>query len=187
MVVLDPGSLHHVFDFMWKSTTGSLQSLNTIWTREWIKFRTSQKAAPFNDVMPPDIEFHWGTTTGASAGLGRDDHSIKPPALVCRFPWVAGENIAEQWYQYSVDGVEWHNIPGAAYLLTKGVRGSGNNAVFYFRKSNWAPHNMKHYTFEAEYPLREPLVFPPKAGQTWMRTNGVPSQISRYGRLISAG
>lgn len=185
MVTLDPGSLHHVFDFKWKSTTGNLASLATVWTREFVTFRSSQRAAPFNNAMPPDMQFFWGTTNGASAGFGRDDHSIKPPKLVCRYPWVTGENVAEQWYQYSLDGNSWHNIPGAAYLLTKGVRQSGGQWVFYFRKSNWAPHNTKTYRFEAEYPIGPPLAYQPKPGQTWNRTNGMPAEIARYGRLIS--
>jgi hypothetical protein len=185
LVILNPGSLHHVFDFKWKSTTGNLQSLARVWTREHIKFRTAQTAPPFNDVMPSDMEFHWGQSNTASSGFGRDDHSIKPPRLVCRFPWVAGENVAEQWYQYSLDGTNWKNIPGAAYLITKGVRQSGGKWVFFFRKSNWAPHNTKRFSFEAEYPLDPPLAYQPQPGQKWNRTNGTASDISQFGRLIS--
>lgn len=188
LVILKPGSLHHVFDFKWKSSTGNPQSLANVATREFVKFRTSQQAAPFNAVMPTDMQFFWGESSSASACFGRDDHSIKPPKLVCRFPWVEGENVAEQWYQYSVDKmVSWHNIPGAAYLLTKGVRRSNGKWVFYFRKSNWAPHNTKAYRFEAEYPLDPPLVYQPKVGQKWNRNNGTPTEISEYGKLISRG
>ncbi|MFO1448177.1 MAG: hypothetical protein U1F61_08485 [Opitutaceae bacterium] len=187
LVILKPGSLHHVFDFRWKSTTGNLQSLAKVWTREFVKFRTAQTSPPFNDAMPTDLQFYWGESNSASSGFGRDDHSIKPPKLVCRFPWVAGENVAEQWYQYSLNGQVWHNIPGAAYLLTKGVRQSGGKWVFYFRKSNWAPHNTKAYRFEAEYPLDPPLAYQPQPGQKWNRTNGTESQISLYGKLISNG
>lgn len=187
LVNLAPGSLHHVFDFKWKSTTGNMMSLARVWTREHVKFRTSQRATPFNDVMPNDMEFYWGQSSTSSSGFGRDDHSIKPPKLVCRFPYVAGENVAEQWYQYSLDGINWKNIPGAAYLLTKGVRQSGGKWVFFFQKSNWAPHNTKRFVFEAEYPLEPPLVYQPQPGQTWNRTNGTTADISQYGRLISKG
>ena len=187
LVILKPGSLHHVFDFKWKSTTGNLQSLARVWTREFVKFRTPQTDAPFNSAMPSDMQFYWGESNSASSGFGRDDHSIKPPKLVCRFPWVAGENVAEQWYQYSFDGQNWLNIPGAAYLLTKGVRQSGGKWVFYFRKSNWSPHNTKSYNFEAEYPLDPPLVYQPQPGQKWNRTNGSQAEISQWGRLISKG
>lgn len=188
LVTLDPGSLHHVFDFKFKSTTGNLQSLARVGTREFVTFRTSQKDPPFNDAMPPDMQFYWGESPTSSTGCGRDDHSIKPPRLVCRYPWVAGENVAEQWYQYSVDNMmTWKNIPGAAYLITKGLRQSGGTWVFYFRKSNWLPHNTKTYRFEAEYPLGAPLAYQPKAGQKWNRTNGMPAEIGRYGKLISRG
>lgn len=186
-VTLDPGSLHHVFDFKWKSSTGHLLSLARVWTREHVRFRTSQRAPPFNDVMPVEMDFHWGESQSASSGFGRDDHSIKPPRLVCRHPWVAGENVAEQWYQYSLDGRVWQNIPGAAYLLTKGVRQAGQQWVFFFRKSNWAPHNTKVYCFEAEYRLGHALPSPPQPAQSWMRTNGTPSEVGRYGRVISHG
>jgi hypothetical protein len=185
MVMLDPGDMHHIFDFKYKSTTGDLNSLRTVGTREHVKFRTSQRSAPFNDFMPTDMEFHWGESASGNSGYGRDDHSIKPPALVCRFPWVAGEVVAEQWYQYSVDNrATWHNIPGAAYLITKGVRQSGGNWVFYFRKSNWDPHNTVRSCFEAEYPMR-PLAVRAKLGQRLGITNGRPTDISLMGRLIS--
>jgi len=185
MVVLQPGSLHHVFDFKWKSSTGNMQSLATVWTREHIRFRTSQRVAPFNDVNPPDMQFHWGETNGATIGFGRDDHSTKPPALICRHPWVAGACIAEQWYQYSLDGQNWKNIPGAAYLLHKGVRQSKGVWVFYFCKSNWAPHNTVGFNFEAEYALGVPIAYQPKAGQQFMRNNGSQAQIADFGRLVS--
>jgi hypothetical protein len=188
MVTLEPGSLHHVFDFKWKSSTGNMQSLANVATREFVRFRTSQRAAPFSDAMPTDMQFYWGESPSATAGYGRDDHSIKPPRLACRFPWTAGENVAEQWYQYSTDRqTTWHNIPGAAYLLTKGVRQSNGEWVFFFRKSNWLPHNTKTYKFEAEYPLGAPLAYKPKAGQAWNRTNGRKAEIATYGRLISNG
>jgi hypothetical protein len=54
---LSPGSLHHVFDFKWKSSNGNMASLAQIWTREHVKFRTSQRASPFNQNNPPDMEF----------------------------------------------------------------------------------------------------------------------------------
>lgn len=188
LVILKPGSLHHVFDFKWKSTTGNMQSLAQVATREFVQFRTSQQSPPFNSAMPIDMQFFWGESDSASSGFGRDDHSIKPPKLVCAFPWVAGENVAQQWYQYSLDRkATWQNIPGAAYLLTKGVRQSKGKWVFYFRKSNWEPHNTKRYNFEAEYPLDPPLVYQPKPGQKWNRTNGSAANISDFGVLISQG
>lgn len=184
---LSPGSLHHVFDFKWKSSNGNMASLAQIWTREHVKFRTSQRASPFNQNNPPDMEFYWGESLGATTGMGRDDHSTKPPALICRFPLQAGACIAEQWYQFSYDKVTWHNIPGAAYLLNKGVRQSKGGWVFYFKKESWSPHNPKCYAFEAEYPITGPLAVPAKLGQKFMRNNGSASKVSNFGRLISKG
>jgi len=186
LVVLEPGSLHHVFDFHWKSSNGSLQTLEKVATREFVKFRTSQRSPPFNDTMPTDMQFFWGESESASSGFGRDDHSTKPPSLICRFPVEkAGEVVAEQWYQYSLDGKRsWHNIPGAAYLLVKGVRKSKAGWVFFFRKCNWEPHNTKKFCFEVEYPLQA-LAVPAKPNQKWARNNGTPSDIKKFGRVIS--
>lgn len=189
LVTLTPGGYHHVFDFKWKSSTGSMESLKKVGTREFVKFRTSQQVPPFTDRMPSDMQFYWGDSPSANSGSGRDDHSIKPPRFVCQYPWVAGENVAEQWYQYSIDGMQtWQNIPGAAYLITKGVRKSGNNWVFYFRKSNWAPHNTKRYNFEVEYLMGAALPFPPTIGQKFQKSGqGTQTDITTVGKLISRG
>ncbi|MFT6907438.1 MAG: hypothetical protein ACJAS1_004119 [Oleiphilaceae bacterium] len=185
MATLSPGSLHHVFDFKWTSSTGNMPSLKKCWTREHIKFRSSPQESPFNQAMGDVMEFHWGETKGADFGFGRDDHSIKPPQMICRYPFTEGACIAEQWYQYSFDGQNWKNIPGAAYLIHKGVRRSRGNFVFYFKKTNWAPHNTKGYNFEAEYPLAGPLENVIAPDQQFNRTSGTAKQIVDYGRLIS--
>ena len=129
MVPLEQPSLHHVFDCKWKSTTGNLHSLANVGTREYVRFLTSQQAPPFTDRMPidpPGRAFYAGESPTSVLGFGRDDHSIRPPQIVCLYPWVAGENVAEQWYQYTLDNRTWINIPGAAYLITKGVRMSAS-------------------------------------------------------------
>ena len=185
MATLSPGSLHHVFDLKWTSSTGNMADLKKCWTREHIKFRSSPQAAPFNQAMGGVMEFHWGETEGADFGFGRDDHSIKPPQMVCRHPFTEGACIAEQWYQYSFDGQNWKNLPGAAYLIHKGVRRSRGNFVFYFKKTNWAPHNTKGYNFEAEYPLTGPLGSAVAPNQQFNRTNGTVKQVADYGRLVS--
>jgi hypothetical protein len=78
----------------------------------------------------------------------------KPPCLIASFPLAAGELVADQWYQFTVDnGVTWTNVPGAAYNIIKGIRNSGGQWVFYFIKKNWAPHNTTTYKFEAEYAI----------------------------------
>lgn len=185
MAILDPGSLHHVFDFKWKSTAGNMQSLANVWTREHITFRTMPNNPPFNDAMGTTMHFTWGDTQGATNGYGRDDHSIKPPKLVARYPLAAGWLITEQWYQYSHDGVTYQNIPGAAYLIHKGIQLRQGEWCFVFKKTNWAPHNTLTYKFEAEYPIGAPPPVPAKAGQQYGRTNGNRAEISDYGRLVS--
>ncbi len=151
-------SLHHVFDFKFKSSTGNLASLANVWTREHVKFRQKPGGPPFNNALADTpIEFNHGESTTSSSGYGRDDHMTKPPCLICADPLVAGELVADQWYQYSIDkGVTWENIPGAAYNIIKGVRKSGNQWVFYFIKNNWAVHNQKNFHFEAEYAIDPP-------------------------------
>lgn len=160
-------SFHHVFDLTYKSSTGNMQSLKDVGTREHVKFRTVPGAAPFNDSMAdtPMEFFHGVSTSGADSGVGRDDHFTKPPSLVCREPWSTGELVADQWYQYTIDGGKtWANIPGAAYNLIKGVRlNTRKQWVFYFIKQNWAPHNRKDFRFEVEYLLHSPVP-PPKVG-----------------------
>jgi hypothetical protein len=158
-------SYHHVFDIKWKSSNGNMASLANVGTREHVKFRTQPGEAPFTDALAdtPIEFFHGQSTSGANTGYGRDDHFTKPPSLVCRQPWEAGELVADQWYQYTLDnGTTWKNIPGAAYNLIKGVRRDNQNRwVFYFSKRNWAPHNTKRFNFEVEYLLQVP--FPPPA------------------------
>ena len=185
MATLSPGSLHHVFDLKWESSTGNMDSLKTCWTREHIRFRSSPQAAPFNSAMGAVMEFHWGETDGAQFGYGRDDHSIKPPQLVCRTPYVSGSCIAEQWYQCSFDGQNWINLPGAAYLIHKGIRLSKGAFVFFFKKTNWAPHNTKGFNFDAEYPLDGPLTNARAPDQQFNRTSGTVKQVSDYGKLVS--
>lgn len=152
-------SLHHVFDFKYKSSTGNLASLANVGTREHVKFRVQPGGPPFTTALSDTpLEFHHGvSTTGASSGYGRDDHMTKPPGLICGFPLAPGELIADQWYQYTIDnGATWENIPGAAYNIVKGVRDAGGTWVFYFVKKNWTPHNTKHFHFEAEYAIDAP-------------------------------
>ncbi|MBL8004775.1 MAG: hypothetical protein JNL36_06740 [Candidatus Kapabacteria bacterium] len=167
-------SFHHVMEFRWKSSTGNMNSLKNVGTREHIKYRIPPNSSPFNDFMSDvPMEFVYGNSgDGAHTGFGRDDHSTKPPNLICRWPLESGEVVAEQWYQFTVDNqTTFENIPSAAYLITKGVRKSGNDWVFFFKKQNWEPHNMVKFKFEVEYLLFEPNPRPkqgiklPKSGQ----------------------
>ena len=189
MVIIDnPGVLSHYFDLYWKSSNGSMSSLQNVATQEWIKFRTSQQAPPFNDVMPTLMEFAWGFSATAHIGENTDDHSTKPPKLICRYPIQAGENVAEQQYQYRLVGSDvWHSIPDAAFLITKGFRQSGGKWVFFFRKKNWLERNKVPFHFEVEYPVGAPLVYPPMPGQKFNVTTGNPDDIHEFGKVISMG
>lgn len=155
-------SFHHVMEFRWKSSTGNMNSLKNVGIREHVKFRVPPDSSPFNEHMAGVMEFHHGASSeGANIGFGRDDHFTKPPSLICRYPWEAGEVVLEQWYQFTVDKqTTFENIPGAAYLITKGVRKSDNDWVFFFKKQNWEPHNMVKFKFEVEYLLMPPYPRP---------------------------
>lgn len=180
-------SFHHVFDFKFKSSTGNLDDLKNVGTREHVKFRVQPGSPPFNSYMADTpIEFHWGVNkTGANTGFGRDDHMTKPPSLIVKFPVTAGELVADQWYQYTIDnGLTWENIEGAAYNLIKGVRkGANGKWCFYFIKKNWAPHNNVPFHFEVEYDIHPPM--PPVApGSPLGKANGTAADISKYGRAL---
>jgi|GEM_PF-1802064 len=167
-------SFHHVMEFKWKSSTGNMASLQNVGVREHVKFRVPPDSAPFNEHMAGVMEFYHGdSSSGANIGFGRDDHFTKPPSLIVRWPLEPGEVVLEQWYQFTIDNqASYENIPGAAYLLTKGVRKSDKDWVFFFKKENWAPHNNLKFKFEVEYLLLPP--YPrPKPGAKLMR----PGQI----------
>lgn len=181
-------SFHHVMEFRWKSSTGNMTSLKNVGIREHVKFRVPPDSKPFNEHMAGVTEFfHGASGSGADLGYGRDDHFTKPPSLICRIPWEEGEVVLEQWYQFTIDNEKtFENIPGAAYLITKGVRKSENDWVFFFKKQNWEPHNMLKFKFEVEYLLIPP--FPrPKPGSKLNRPGQIEDkELSKYAhRIIS--
>ncbi|MBS1536937.1 MAG: hypothetical protein JST20_04240 [Bacteroidetes bacterium] len=179
-------SFHHVMEFRWKSSTGNLASLQKVGVREFVKFRVPPDSPPFNEHMAGVMEFYHGNSSeGANLGYGRDDHFTKPPSLICRMPFVAGEVVLEQWYQFTIDNqATYENIPGAAYLLTKGVRKSGDDWVFFFKKQNWEPHNTVRFNFEVEYLLTEP--YPrPKPGSKLNRPGQIEDKVlSKYAHKV---
>lgn len=80
-------------------------------------------------------------------------------------PLRAGSLVGEQWYQYSLDGTDWHNIEGAAFLLEKRVEFVGGRWLLTFVKSNWEPHNRTPFRFEISYiigtaPRSRPKIIP---------------------------
>lgn len=188
--ILNPGSYHHEFRLSWKSSNGHLASLARCGTRENVKFRSAPDQPPFNYVQKDTpMQFTQGATTnnGANAGCCIDDHSTVIPSIICTNPRVPGELVAEQIYEYTTDGTNWREIPGARFLLKKGVRTSGAGFVFYFAKTNWAPHNQKTYRFEVEYPIGPAPAAMPAVGEKLGRTLATPADISTYGRVVSSG
>lgn len=190
IVDMPVGSFHHVFTLSWKSSTGNLESLRNVGTREAVTFRNSPAGPPFNYVQASiPMSFVQGTPDGAHFGHCDDDHSNKHPSLICASPRVAGEVIAEQWYEYTIDrGTTWTRIPTAAYLITRGVRSSGGKLVFFFRKTHWPQHNPKPFHFEAEYAIGpQPQPMPAQGVKLSMQT-GNKADISKYAlRVIAKG
>jgi Putative peptidoglycan binding domain len=162
--VLGPLKFLHVHRLTWESTDDNLGSLTGIRTREKVKFDQPTQAPPFCDAADPDREFVQ-VGDDANEGTAFDDHSVMLPALICARPLAAGSVIGQQWYQYSVDGKEWIDIPQAVYRLEKSVYYNGAEWVLKFVKSNWAPDNPNAFSFEMHYkigaaPARPPLISP---------------------------
>lgn len=151
-----PLRLYHVHQFRWQSSNGNMGSLATVGTRERVTHRTNPAAAPFDAVVNGGIPmtFTQGATTNTGANTGRngDDHSVGNPSLILARPLTVGSVIADQVYEYTTDGATWHPIAGADYEIEKGVRMSGGNLVFYFRKQS-APPFANRFHFEVEYPI----------------------------------
>lgn len=154
-ILLNPRSFHHMCRFTYSSSNGQMQSLSAVGTREQVTYTTNPDAAPFNYVQAgTPITFTQGATvaSGASSGYCDDDHSTILPSLICASPRVPGTLLAQQWYEYTTDGVNWQHIPQAAYLLEKSVKAGGPTGWIYtFKKSNWLPHNLTPWKLEIEY------------------------------------
>lgn len=151
-----PARYYHKHKLHWKSSNGDMSALTKVGTRESVVHRTSPSGPPFDPVMNAShaMSFTQGATTnsGSNSGLCWDDHSIGNPSLILARPLVVASVIADQDYQYTTDGVNWHSIPDAQYELEKGVRMSGGKLVFFFRKQSAPPHTNRFH-FEVEYPI----------------------------------
>lgn len=85
------------------------------------------------------------------------------PSVICAYARQAGKIVAQQWYQYSFDGITYQNIEGAAFLLEKEVaQDSKGRWILTFRKKNWAAHNPVPFSFEASYYTGQPSTTRPK-------------------------
>lgn len=158
-----PRGFLHRHSLTWESSDGDPNSLQDVFTREWVKFRTPTTSPPFSALQDPDQEFyapgppHDGNCRGTQGAMGgTDDHSTCHPALICCWPRQAGTLIAEQWYQWRRGNDAWQNIEGAAYLIEKSVFQEGPDWVFLFKKTNWRPHNPTPFHFEVHYTIPPP-------------------------------
>jgi len=183
-ILLNPRSFHHLCRFSYSSSNGNLQSLSGVGTREQVTYRTQPEAAPFNYVQSgTPITFTQGATSasGGNTGYCDDDHSTIVPALICCTPRVAGTLIAEQWYEYTTDGVNWPHIPEAAYLLEKSVRAGGPTGwVYNFKKSNWVPHNPNRWKLEIEYVVDPAPEYMPPPGSKISKSLNQPADVKNF-------
>jgi len=151
----------HRHELTWQSSNGHMPSLSAVGTRERVTHRTNPAAAPFHPIICGKIpmDFRQGRGhRGADCGRNGDNHSVGNPALILRRPLSAGSVIADQVYEYTTDGITWLAIPGATYEVEKGVRQSGNQLVFYFRKQSTNNLLANRFHFEVEYAIGPSIV-----------------------------
>jgi hypothetical protein len=189
---LVPSAFAHEHVLTWESSNGDMQALQTVGTREHVKHRTHPGSPPFNQIQGNvQAETFQGATTNNGGSVGRcvDEHSMYVPWVICRFPRTTGSVIAEQWYQYTCDGVTWHNIPGAAFLIEKGVRAGGPTGhLMYFKKTNWFEHNQTKFHFEVEYVVAHPPAFLPQTHTDVTKGAYMDDDINKHAfRVVAAG
>jgi hypothetical protein len=184
-ISLNPRGFVLVFKLKWASSNGDLKGLSNVGTRENIRWRTDPTQTPFNYVQGnTPMTFQQGATsnTGGAGGECGDDHSTVVPDLICLDPRVAGSHVAEQSYEYTCDGTLWKPIPGAAYLIEKGVKQGGPTGwLYFFKKTNWTPRNTKTSRFEVEYPVGPAPEYMPVPGTEIFGKNAMQeADINQY-------
>lgn len=188
-VTLSPGRYLHVHKLTFQSSNGDLGVFNHTLTREHIWY-PNQKPwdTPFSDVMSK-VPLSFNQPENGSIGTsGFDDHSTILPEYIVRWPIQPGKVEIRQQYEYKVpNGKKWKPIPGAAFMLEKGVR-TGKNGVdaFYFFKKNYYVTNHQAFHFEVEYDLgKEPADLPTKLPSAFKFPKD--ADMSKYGTVISTG
>jgi hypothetical protein len=186
-----PMRFYHVHKLTWQSSNGYMASLFNVGTRERVTHRTSPAGPPFNALVNVDMpmSFTQGATTnnGADTGYNFDDHSIGNPSIIVGRPLTTGSVIADQIYEYTTDGINWHTIYGTSFVIEKGVRMQGGQHVFFFRKQNVPPAQSFH--FEIEYPIGvAPAVAANKKIPKWTPAHANEANIRNYAnRIIKLG
>ena len=135
------GSSTLMHTFNWESSTGNLNDLSHIRTREFVKW----------DAPPPEFggkgayeaagEHNGLATTPGIAGQGADNHDIVPAQ---GFPgkkaiYLENDGVSKPWnlkqeYQMSIDGGEYTAIPGTNYVLTRWFERKGLDMIGYMSK-----------------------------------------------------
>jgi len=144
----------HRFNF--ESTNGDDNTFLHCLTREHVWYPTARAYdPPFNQLLGRVPQSFVQPPNGSQGTVIGDDHSTFNPDYIVRRPLTMGRTIEiRQRYQCLQPGRQWKDIPGASYLLKKGVRwGAGGDPCFFFSKENYAPENSQAFHFEVEIAL----------------------------------
>ncbi len=127
-------TLHH--EVVWESSTGKLEDLSHIKTRE----RVAWDPAPVEFGALEEYKrqgFHNGLgNNGANSGCATDDHSIIPTEFKYQLD-ADGESkvwTMKQQYEMQIDGGDWVSIPDAMYEITRWFVREGKDLIAYTAK-----------------------------------------------------
>ncbi len=127
-------TLHH--KVVWESSTGNLEDLSHIKTRE----RVVWDSAPIEFGAPVEYQrsaFHNGLgTNGANSGFASDDHSIVPPEFKYQLATDGESKVwkMKQQYEMQIDGGDWVPIPDAVFEITRWFERKGKDLMAYTAK-----------------------------------------------------
>jgi hypothetical protein len=156
-LIMKDGYISQVVHLSWISSNGVMSSLSQIQTRERVKSVGDPTAAPFNHLNHHDLDYTFG---GGAANFGGndDDHFFPHPTFICRRPLSLGLHRFDQVYEYSHDkGATWLPIPGAVYVIEKGVRQIDGQYVMYFKKTgNTLQGGNDPFHLEVEFEIGDP-------------------------------
>lgn len=156
MIRIDNARYMFKHQFNFESTNGDDNTFLHCLTREHVWYPTARAYdPPFNQLLGRVPQSFVQPPNGSQGTVIGDDHSTFNPDYIVRRPLTMGRTIEiRQRYQYLQPGRQWKDIPGASYLLKKGVRwGAGGDPCFFFSKENYAPENSQAFHFEVEIAL----------------------------------
>ncbi|KAF7773776.1 hypothetical protein PCIT_a0095 [Pseudoalteromonas citrea] len=156
MIRIDNARYMFKHQFTFESTNGDNSTFSHCLTREHVWYPTARAYdPPFNQLLGRVPQSFVQPPNGSQGTVIGDDHSTFNPDYIVRRPLTMGRTIEiRQRYQYLQPGRQWTDIPGASYILKKGVRwGAGGDPCFFFSKENYAPENSQAFHFEVEIAL----------------------------------